>query len=118
MLFLAMAAFGIATVPAIQAQAADHQPIVVVSLSGYAEILKDIDFLGDLGNKPDMANTLEAILNLFTAQKGLDGLDKERPWGLAITTHDGQMPIFGFLPVTDLEKLFDALAGFVADPEE
>ncbi|HET6881816.1 MAG TPA: hypothetical protein VFI31_16750 [Pirellulales bacterium] len=105
--------------PAAKAQddAAEAQPVVVVSFSGYAELKRDIEYIGGLSGNPDMAAGLEQLLILLTQGQGLAGVDQARPWGAAVSiTADGsQFPALAFLPVTDLSKLLDALAGVIGE---
>jgi hypothetical protein len=115
-LALALLTFG---APAAKAQedAADTQPVVVVSFSGYAELKRDVEYIGTLAGNPDMAAGLEQLLLLLTQGQGLAGVDQARPWGAAVSiTDDGSpFPLLAFLPVTDLSKLLDALAGVIGE---
>lgn len=99
---------------------ADDQmkPIIVVSISSYQKILDDIGFVGKLSDNPDIAKNLEGMITLFTQGQGLAGLDKTKPWGLAASTDGLSFQILGFIPVTDLKKLLDALGGLLGEPEK
>jgi hypothetical protein len=99
---------------------ADDQmkPIIVVSIASYQKILDDIAFVGKLSDNPDIAKNLEGMITLFTQGQGLAGLDKSKPWGLAASTDGLSFQILGFIPVTDLKKLLDALGGLLGDPEK
>ncbi|HEX5444399.1 MAG TPA: hypothetical protein VFW87_11240 [Pirellulales bacterium] len=93
-----------------------HQPVVVAAFSGYAELKRDLGYLGTLSGNPDMAKGLEQLLMLFTQNQGLAGLDQSRPWGAALSIGDnGDYPAMVFLPVDDLQKLLDALAAVVGE---
>jgi hypothetical protein len=96
----------------------EMQPVAVVAISGYQEVLDDIRYLGKLGGDPLMADRLELVLQLFTRKKGLAGLDKSRPWGAAVTGDGEKFHMHAFLPVTDLQELLDSLAFFVGEPED
>lgn len=100
--------------------AADDQmkPIIVVSIASYQKILDDIGYVGKLSDNPDIAKNLEGMITLFTQGQGLAGLDKTKPWGLAASTDGLSFQILGFIPVTDLKKLLDALGGLLGDPEK
>ena len=105
--------------PAAKAQdeAADAgQPVVVATFSGYAELKRDLGYLGTLSGNPDMAQGLEQLLMLFTQNQGLAGLDQKRPWGAALSLGEaGGFPVLVFVPVDDLKKLLDALAAIVGE---
>lgn len=94
------------------------KPVVVVSMGSYDEQLKDIEYIGELRNQPELAKTLEGLLGFFTQGQGLNGLDKTRPWGLAVLTDGATFPKAAFLPVTDTEKLLAALIAFVGEPKD
>lgn len=113
-LALAMLAFG---VPLAKAQDDATKPVIVASFSGYAELKRDLEYLGTLSGNPDMAKGLEQFLMLFTQNQGLAGLDEARPWGAAVSvTADGsEFPALAFLPVSDLKQLLDALAVLVGE---
>ena len=94
------------------------KPVVVVSISPYDELIKDIDYFGQLTDKPELAQTLEGLLGFFTQNRGLEGLDKTRPWGLVVATDGVNFPKAVFLPVTDVEKLMASLVAFISEPKD
>jgi hypothetical protein len=94
------------------------KPVVVVSVSSYDELLKDIEYIGQLRNQPELAKTLEGLLGFFTQGQGLNGLDKSRPWGMAVLTDGATFPKALFLPVSDVDKLLAALMAFVGQPKD
>lgn len=90
------------------------QPVVVATFSGYAELKRDLGYLGTLSGNPDMAQGLEQMLMFLTQNQGLAGLDQKRPWGAALSISDeGGLPVLVFLPVDDLKKLLDALGAII-----
>ena len=86
------------------------KPVVVVSFSGYDELMADIEFIGTLGDNPNLAKGLEGMLALVTGGKGLAGLDKAKPWGAIVQTDGQQFPMVAFVPVTDLKELIGVLS--------
>jgi hypothetical protein len=96
----------------------DMKPILVVSLAGYQRIMDDLAFVGKLSDSPDLAKNLEGMITFFTQGQGLAGLDKTKPWGLAASTDGLSFQLLGFIPVTDLKKLLDALSGFLGDADQ
>lgn len=113
-LALALLAVG---APRVKAEDDASKPVVVVSFSGYAELKRDLEYLGTLSGNPDLAKGLEQLLLLFTQNQGLAGLDQARPWGMAanVTDDGSQFSALAFLPVTDLKEFLDALAGIIGE---
>ncbi|MBX3415587.1 MAG: hypothetical protein KF708_23080 [Pirellulales bacterium] len=95
----------------------DMKPLFVVSFAGWQELVDDIELVGKETDDPELAQGIEGLLTLVTQGQGLQGLDKERPWGLVVQTDELQFQILGFLPVTDLDKFLEALAA-VGEPED
>lgn len=87
--------------------------LAMVTLSGYDELMQDVDFIGSLAGQPQASEGIKGFLNLVTQQKGLAGLDTTKPLGVLLQS-DGEMMIGGAvcLPVTDLSALLDAVKGF------
>lgn len=119
-LALALALGTSAFAKAQDADAAELKPVLVVSFAGYAELKRDLEYLGTTSGNPEMANSLEGLLALFTQGQGLAGLDQDRPWGAAASLGDGagQPSTLVFLPVSDLQKLFASLAAIAGEPED
>jgi len=102
-----------------QAPAADQvKPVAVMSFSGYDQLFGDIEFVGKLSNNPDLAKGLEAMLKFATQSRGLEGLDKTKPWGAVVLPDGDDVAVYGFVPVTDLKKLLAVLEPFVGKAEE
>ena len=98
----------------IQIAAADEIKLIAVgSFSGYDALYKDIDTLGKVSGNPDLAMGLEAMLKFATRSQGLAGLDKTKPWGVAVYTVKPEPSGYAFLPITDLDKLLAVLEPFV-----
>jgi hypothetical protein len=106
-------------VAAPSAVLAETKPVVVVSLAGYDALIGDLNFMGELSGTPQLAQSLEGILALVTRAQGLVGLDKTKPIGASVSiSEDGQPVPLVFVPVTDSEKLLDALQGLVPEVED
>ena len=85
-------------------------PMATLSFSGYDALMADLDFIGRLGGNPGLAKSLEAVLKMQTQDEGLAGLDKTRPWGVAVMPNPATLAdAFAFLPVNDLKKLLSVL---------
>ncbi|NLE36712.1 MAG: hypothetical protein GX621_01660 [Pirellulaceae bacterium] len=89
------------------------KPMATISFSGHDAVISDIDYLGKLGDNPDLAMVAEGFLAAATQGKGLDGLDKARPWGVALfpnpTDPTEEPTVVLFIPVTDAKKLLAVL---------
>lgn len=96
------------------------KPVVVVTISGYDQLKSDIDFLGKLGGTAEASKQLEGLLVFMTQGQGLVGLDKTKPIGAALLTDESglQFPALGFVPVTNLKKLLDALSGLIGEADD
>lgn len=105
-----------ATVQAVAQPA--MKPVVVASLSGYDELIKDVAFLGKMAEMPDLAQSVEGLIGLFTQFQGLNGLDKTKPIGVALNSDGAQFQVIGFVPVKELDKLLAALVGAVGEAKD
>jgi hypothetical protein len=98
---------------------AESKPVVTVSFAGYDALIGDLNFLGELSGTPQLAQSLEGILALVTRAQGLAGLDKKKPIGGAVSiSEDGLPAAVVFVPVSDGEKLLDALQGLIPEVED
>ena len=86
-----------------------EKPVVVISTAGYNALMADLACLGEIGDHPGLDKNVDAIVKLFTKGRGLAGVDKARPWGIAIFPGDGKPTGYGFVPVTDLKALLGLL---------
>ena len=116
-------AFAVVLGTAICARAQDDapemKPVAVISFSGYAELKRDLEYLGETSGNPDMVKQLEGLLTFFTQGQGLAGLDQDKPWGAAAALPEGGFGapnLLVFLPVSDLQKLLGALAQLTGEP--
>lgn len=107
-----------APAPKAAADGGQREPLFVVALAGYDALYGDLDFLGKISDQPELARGLEGFLILFTNNQGLAGIDKARPWGGIVDTDGQDFRRLTFIPVTDLEQTFAALAGLIGEPEE
>ena len=86
------------------------EPVVVISTAGYDALMADLACLGEIAGHPGLDKSVDAIVTLATKGRGLAGVDKARPWGIAILPGEGKPTGYGFIPVTDLKALLDLLA--------
>jgi len=102
------------------ASPAASKPVAVVAFSGYNELKADIGYIGKLGDNPELAVAMEVFLKLALKNRGLEGLDKTRPWGLLVQLDeerlaeslkkpDDALRAYGVIPVTDMKALLAVL---------
>lgn len=94
-----------ATGSTAQAQTGEMKPVAIVAATNYDEILTDIDYLGQFGGQVKAGQQINNMLLLFTQNKGLEGLDKSKPWGAIVQTDGFQFVPLVCLPVTDVKPL-------------
>lgn len=100
------------------APAQDGKPLAVVSYAGYDRAMKTLEFIGQLGGKPDLATGMEQMLKMMTGGQGLQGLDPQKPWGVVVRTEGNQVDGYAFFPVTDLKQLLTAITPLVGPATE
>ena len=88
------------------------EPLAIVTLSGYDEILKDVKFVGSMAGQPQAVQQLEMMLQMFTQNKGLAGLDKTRPLGALVLSDGADFQGVLCVPVTDSGALLEVLEPF------
>ena len=96
----------------------DLKPIAIITLSGYDDIIKDVDFIGSLAGQQQASMQLEMMIQMFTQNKGLAGLDKSRPLGVVVLTDGMSFPGAVCVPVTDLDALLAVLEPFGVTVED
>jgi hypothetical protein len=114
-------AFASGLVSAPPVRAAD-EPVVlaVVACDPYADLKKQVRWVGGLVDQPGLDALVETPLMMATQFKGLAGLDVGRPAGVVVTAEGpAAAPVVrGFVPVKDLKKLIESLAPVLGDVED
>ena len=100
------------------ARAAEPNVVAVVACDGYADLKKQIRWVGTLVGNPALDGFAESFVLMATQFKGLAGLDPARPAGIIVTSVGDAPAIHGFVPVKDLDRLLDVLAGVVGPVEK
>lgn len=105
-------AVAVATAPllgaAAHAQSDPAKPVAVVGVTSYNELLADIDYLGQFGGQVGAGQQLDNMLQFFTQGQGLQGVDKDKAWGV-VAHVDGAVVC---LPVTDLDAVLGLVRNF------
>jgi len=117
-----------AAAAAPESAAAGSKPVAVVWLAGYAPLMNDISYAGKLANNPDLAVGLEVMLKLATQNRGLDGIDKERPWGIVLSIDEAKLAAgtqrrelldgYAFVPVSDFGKVRETVELFAGPAKD
>jgi len=100
------------------ATAADGDVVAVVACDGYADLKKQIRWIGTLIGNPSLDGFAESFIMMATQFKGLAGLDVNRPVGVVVTVQGDAPVVHGFVPVKDLDKLLGALQGVLGPAEQ
>jgi hypothetical protein len=102
----------VAPAEAQQADSTGLKTVLVVSISGFDAVSKDVQTIAEAAGQGEMA----APLKLRAPQVG-KGLDTTKPWGAVVQTDGTQFRIFGFLPVTDMQQTLTLVKGFARDAD-
>lgn len=97
---------------------AEPEVIGVVACDGYADLRKQIAWVGMQVGNPTLVILAESMLTGITGGRGLAGLDVKRPFGVVLTADGDALSGCGFLPVNDLGKLLGSLEGVIGPAEE
>ena len=101
----------------LPASAAD-EVVAVVACDPYADLKKQVRWVGTLVDQPALDALAETPIMMATQFKGLAGLDVTRPIGLVVAAAGDQPAIHAYVPVKDLAKLLDSLSGILGPVEE
>jgi len=107
----ALLAIACAVTPLVVARAADRPVVAVVASDGYADIKKQLTWVGARVGNPQLPALAESFVMMATQFKGLAGLDVGRPAGIVVTADDETPVVHGYVPVKDLDKLLATLQG-------
>lgn len=92
--------------------AGEMKTVAVVAASSYGDLISDINFIGSLGQRPELGQMVEGIIGAFTQFKGLAGVDKTKTWGVIVQTDGAQFLPVGCIPVTNLDEVLGLVQGF------
>ncbi|QDV20743.1 hypothetical protein Pan153_54210 [Gimesia panareensis] len=87
------------------------KPVVVVNVASVERVLQDIDFIFELGERPEIAEIASASL---ANVNDLEGLDKNRNLGMELYLKTGLLPQPVFIPYFPVAKISDFLETFQA----
>lgn len=108
---------GGATAPALAQD--EMQPLLLLSFKGFAELQKDLDFVGELSDNPEMGEGLEGLLGMLTGGQDVEEvLDKSKPWGAAVSSDGVEFQILAFLPIKDTEQFLTSVGSIAGAPQD
>lgn len=96
----------------IRADEQGGQPpiVAVAACDSFVEIREQCAWLGGLIGFPILGGLPDTYAMMATGGKGLQGLDANRPIGVAVSAQEDAPVIHGFLPTTDAQTLIETLA--------
>ena len=100
------------------ARAAERTVLAVVTIDGYADMKKQLGWLGMQVGQPGLAGMMESLLLMSTQGRGLAGLDVKRPLDAVVTTDGGDLAVQGFVPVKSVDGLLDSLKAVTGPVEK
>lgn len=94
-------------------RAADRQVLLVATVDSYADLKKQIAWLGTQIGSPGLAAMVESLIMLSTQGRGVAGLDVQRPLGIVVTSDGTDVAAQAYVPVKDLDKLLASLQAVI-----
>lgn len=108
---LVVVAGGLA-VPTVTAQQ-PQRPVGIVSIAPLDRLLQDTNYLLKAVSVPEVGGLVSLMANQYT-----QGMDRTKPIGVSVHL-EGQLPTaIIFLPVSNREQFFGALAGMGIEPDD
>lgn len=89
----------------------DLKTVAVAALSSRDELLKDLDFLGELGGRPGISGVIT-----FFSGGALDVLEEGRPIGVVLQTDGAEFTPVACLPVSDIDSVLEVAENFGLEP--
>ena len=100
------------------ARAAEAPVVAVVAVDSYADVKKQLGWVGARVGNPQLAALAESFVMMATQFKGLAGLDVNRPLGVVVTAAGDTPVVHGYVPVKDLDKLLATFQGTIGPCEK
>ena len=92
--------------------------VAVIAVAPYEKLIADITMLGTLAGKPEAGQMIEGGLSFFTQGKGVQAIDKSKPWGVIVQTDGASFLPVGCLPITKVKDLLDVATNYGAQVKE
>jgi hypothetical protein len=98
-------------------RAADNAVVGALAIDSYADIKKQVAWVGEQVGFPQISAMMETGIMTLTQFKGLAGLDPARPIGVIVTASGETPVVHGYIPVKNLDQLLEVVQG-VAGPAQ
>ncbi len=117
MLVPALALWGVSRVATAESPQ-ELEPLAVVSVAAYDQLLDSVELAGRLAGKPKLAKGLRGTVAVLTQGRGLAGFDTTRP--MAIVLHAEKSGLGGYvcLPVDDPAAFREVIEPLVEEIED
>lgn len=89
---------------AIAESGENQQPIAVLSVASVKSWLDNVAYYGEVAGIADWSNQIRMMFDIF-----LTGVDRTKPWGVAVHTDGNAFYPLGFVPVSDANTFLEAL---------
>ena len=107
---LCVTLLGLAAMPAV-AQEGKTPPTVTMQIRSFEDLISTVNTVSKTIGKEEFAEQLDDLIKLYAGEKGLEGVDPKRPWGLYVKLGEdlGSVSAVAMLPVSDKKALLDLL---------
>ena len=89
------------------------KPVAMLSVASIDGLLGNIGYLTEAGGSPDLGQMVAMMSNAY-----LEGIDRANPIGMVLNTDGQEFLPLGFVPVKDLERVFESLEETVGAPRK
>jgi len=95
------------------AQAKKSKVVAVMSISSVDQLLDNVAYLTEVAGQEDTGQMASMLV-----KANLEGVDFSKPIGMALRTDGEEWVPLGFVPVTDLDKVFASMEESVGAPRD
>jgi hypothetical protein len=99
-------------------QAADNPVVGAIAIDSYADVKKQVAWVGEQVGFPQLSAMMETGIMTLTQFKGLAGLDPARPIGVVVTASGETPVVHGYIPVKNLDQLLEVFQGVVGPAQK
>jgi len=99
-------------------QAADNPVVGAIAIDSYADIKKQVAWVGEQVGFPQVSAMMETAIMGATQFKGLAGLDPARPIGVVVTASGETPVVHGYIPVKNLDQLLEVFQGMIGPAQK
>lgn len=96
-----------------QAQQEQKSAVALLSVSSIDELLGNISYITEASGSGDVGQMISMMSNPY-----LQGIDRSNPIGMVLTTDGQEFLPLGFVPIKDLDKVFESLEETMGAPRD